>query len=806
MGLELNSRFLHFQAHLESGTFDISSASANQPWALQSAQGGLQVYVAERLHRRSWRWGDASLIPEQFIEIDSGAIRQVQIIEVPDEMGLACKITFALMTDQPLLLWKVAVDNRGAQRVEIKQIDMLHLLPGSGQINLSAERSHRLAFFANGWQSWSYSGAYYPEDHPKVTRLGALREPTRLYDAKPPRQRGRFASDMFGVLADLRSRAGLLLGFLSQQQHFGSFEVDLSGEQPRLNLWANGDRVVLAPGDCMETDWACLQFLEIDDSDPLGIYLLAAARQNRVAIPFHLDSPTGWCSWYQFSSSDYRGAVTPDDLRRNLRALSQLKAEIPLQVFQIDDGFQRCSGDWFDFSEPFKQGVAGLGEEICGAGFRPGLWLAPFIVHPRSKLAVEHPDWLLRTRRGKPVNAGFFWNAFTTALDLTHPEALAYVAKVLRSAVQEWGFGYLKLDFLFAAAIPARYLDTRLTRAQVLRRGLQVLRQAAGPETFLLGCGCPLGPAIGLVDAMRINADTSSRWLPAVWNIERFFAPEPDLPSVRNALHNALTRAPLHRRWWINDPDCLQLRAQTRLTMAELQSACSVLALTGGSLVISDEIAALDEDRLQLLASLLPPMERRPVILDWLDAKTPGRVRLDLDGAPGSWRLLARFNWTDEPQSGEIRLSEYGLPAGQDYWGRDYWLQSSFQSRNGRFHLGNIPAHGVRLLAVRPRLPEGPLYLGSDLHISQGLEVTEWVVENKALSIQLQRPGRARGKIELYLPGRLRSALLAGKPVLAEHTKAGTWIIPVDFEAFTIVRVTWEAEWQSPTTLESTPR
>ena len=36
------------------------------------------------------------------------------------------------------------------------------------------------------------------------------------------------------------------------------------------------------------------------------------------------------------------------------------------------------------------------------------------------------------------------------------------------------------------------------------------------------------------------------------------------MPSVRNALQNVLCRLPLHQRWWINDPDCLLLRPETR--------------------------------------------------------------------------------------------------------------------------------------------------------------------------------------------------------------------------------------------------
>jgi alpha-galactosidase len=56
----------------------------------------------------------------------------------------------------------------------------------------------------------------------------------------------------------------------------------------------------------------------------------------------------------------------------------------------------------------------------------PGLWLAPFILHPNAQLVKEHPDWLLRDHKNQPVTAGFGWNKLVTyALDLTQPDALS---------------------------------------------------------------------------------------------------------------------------------------------------------------------------------------------------------------------------------------------------------------------------------------------------------------------------------------------------------------------------------------------
>ena len=135
-----------------------------------------------------------------------------------------------------------------------------------------------------------------------------------------------------------------------------------------------------------------------------------------------------------------------------------------------------------------------LADEIRQAGFTPGLWLAPFIVDPRSRLAHAHPDWILHGRFNRPVNAGFnLWGTVATALDLTRPEALDYACQVVDRAAHAWGYPYLKLDFLYAGALPGRRHDPSLTHAQILRQGLQALRQAAGEKIYTTGLRLPTG-------------------------------------------------------------------------------------------------------------------------------------------------------------------------------------------------------------------------------------------------------------------------------------------------------------------------
>ena len=119
---------------------------------------------------------------------------------------------------------------------------------------------------------------------------------------------------------------------------------------------------------------------------------------------------------------------------------------------------------------------------------------------------------------------------------------------------------------------------------------MEAIRAAVGAEVTLLGCGAPFGGMLGLVEAMRIGADVSGDWQPTFNGIRLFIKNEPAFPCARNSIRNILTRANLHGHWWINDPDCLLIRPDTHLSLAEVQSLTSAISLTGGSLLVSDDL------------------------------------------------------------------------------------------------------------------------------------------------------------------------------------------------------------------------
>ncbi|NTV37009.1 MAG: hypothetical protein HGA53_08650, partial [Anaerolineaceae bacterium] len=247
------------------------------------------------------------------------------------------------------------------------------------------------------------------------------------------------------------------------------------------------------------------------------------------------------------------------------------------------------------------------------------------------------------------------------------------------------------------------------------------------------------------------------------------------------SIHNILTRAHLHRQWWLNDPDCMLVRPDTELTLAEVQTLATAISITGGSLLLSDDLPKIPADRLRMAVQMVPVIDKRPQVLDWLDEVTPARLKLDLQNPCGDWTLVAMFNWSDLPSDITLNLSEFQIKPG-NYFLSSFWdCKTSQVSPETPVVFSNVPAHGVVLAAVRPVSPEQPVYVGSDLHISQGMEVASWKVSEEHLECGLALPREAEGHVSIMLPKPPRQACINGTSVAWRVLAENIYSFPVSF-------------------------
>ena len=492
--------------------------------------------------------------------------------------------------------WSVA--NRGDASVRVRSVALVYAVAGArGPVRM----------FRNGYQSWSPS---------TVAVLGVDVDPSvragfpflqAVHHADQRRAGpGELRSEWVTVLADGwgPDDAAVLLGFDSGSHHDGTFRLAPVDDGTELRVEAHLGDAELPPGTHRP-----LHSVEIAEGPAIGVSALLeqwadrAGRSSgaRVGAPFQV----GWCSWYQYFHD-----VSEADIDANLA----LADRWPFDVFQVDDGYQASIGDWLETNDRFPSDLAGLAASIGATGRTPGLWLAPFLVAPDSDVAVRHPDWIarhvvdgadtgpLRTWWNPPWGGGE--DGFMYGLDTTHPEVADHLESVA-AAVVEAGFPYLKLDFTFSPSVDGRYHDPTRTPAERVRAGFAAIRRGAGDDAFLLGCGVPLANVVGLVDANRIGPDVAPVWSldPADEMVPGYLGIQ---PATAHAFTNTLTRSFMHRRLWLNDPDCVMLRTEeTGLTPAAARTWAQAVGVSGGMTLVSDDLALLGADARTLLDEVL---------------------------------------------------------------------------------------------------------------------------------------------------------------------------------------------------------
>ncbi len=333
-----------------------------------------------------------------------------------------------------------------------------------------------------------------------------------------------------------------------------------------------------------------------------------------------------WCSWYSYYED-----ITEDAIRRELHD----SIPFPFDVIQIDDGWQAGIGDW-EPNAKFPGGMEALAEAIMATGRQAGLWLAPLIAGADSRLAGARPELLLRDADGLPVVSGINWGGPYYSLDPTADATIDFLTELI-TTVRSWGFSYLKLDFLYAAAFPGVHARP-MPRELAYRQAADVMRRAAGDDCYLLACGAPVIASTGIFDGMRIGPDVAGFW------------EDGDLAAMGDAsgrgARNAIATS--SQRLWLTgafdaDPDVVYLdHSEVDLDTRTLESLQDLARITG-FVGTSDRLAALSHAEQGHLLSLLkddPAIARRP------------DMRWSIDGRDVEFGWVAEGNTSAIPGAG----------------------------------------------------------------------------------------------------------------------------------------------------------
>jgi alpha-galactosidase len=459
----------------------------------------------------------------------------------------------------------------------------------------------------------------------------------------------------------------------------------LAGDQPPLRLPVDAGATLRSEPVALAAGLVALDVVE-----ELAGLAARTMRARRWTGP----APDGWESWYEYGLF-----VSSDDVVANARALRERYRDRPsLDLVQIDDGWQRTYGAWWP-NERFPDDLGALVDELRALGCRAGLWLAPFRVQPDAPgIATDHPEWCLRRDDHAPVREP---RSGSWALDASHRDALVWLRQ-LGAQVRAWGFEMVKIDFCYLGALDGNRHDPRITGIEALDRGFRALVDGLGDDVYVLGCGMPMLPAVGICHGNRVGHDLA---MPRAH--QELGHPVDDgwtgFTGVRAQARNVAARWAHAGRWYDADPEVVMAWGSAGADRAgysieEARVIATMIAITGGPFLLADELASLREEERAViedraLLDLIGHEPFRPVDLFAMADRddVPEHAYSQGPGIPSIWQthragalVLAWFNWGDAPARFPVPAACVG--------GTELWTGTAAGVEL------EVPAHAVRVL------------------------------------------------------------------------------------------------------------
>lgn len=422
-------------------------------------------------------------------------------------------------------------------------------------------------FLSNGFQSWSNSGWVNTS-----TQLSDAELKSALEDDDENRDGLGLSWDYTYIVTDQQS---VFLGSLGAARLKPWIEVYKESDKTIFNITAGGagETIALQAGEVLQAD----SWILAENPEPKAV--LKGYASLLKSYPEQGPVKTGWNSWYY-----YWAAVDEQDIREHVETVPPFISEqfnsagrdVPPMTLVVDDGWESMWGDWVA-NDKFAS-IETLATDIKNAGLEAGIWIAPFLASDQSEVYANHPEWFVADKTYSHPTGTYY------ILDTSHPEAQEHLFNTVKSLVDA-GYKKLKVDFLMVGTVEGQRYKA-ITGMEAFHLGMDIIRRAAGSETYILACGSPGLAVFSYVNAWRLGADIAfeypTRWLGPTWT------------DVVDQARN------LSARWFLCDlihcdTDPALLREPHSPTSAI--TASWLPGLAGGGLYFSDRISQLEPDQ-----------------------------------------------------------------------------------------------------------------------------------------------------------------------------------------------------------------
>lgn len=136
-------------------------------------------------------------------------------------------------------------------------------------------------------------------------------------------------------------------------------------------------------------------------------------------------------------------------------------ADLGVEEFVIDDGWQESYGDWGVNKQKFPNGLKPVFDYVKSKGMKPGVWISLCSAETKSEVYKNHPEWTVRKANGDDINLHsdkdnlYGWESRSMCMTTGWKD---YIRDVILGMVNDYGLEYIKGDF---AAVTGAYTSDK---------------------------------------------------------------------------------------------------------------------------------------------------------------------------------------------------------------------------------------------------------------------------------------------------------------------------------------------------------
>jgi alpha-galactosidase len=360
------------------------------------------------------------------------------------------------------------------------------------------------------WEMWSFHGASYDWGKDDVLKLTpAFSQPNVM---------GEMVKGGYGggipVVAFWTRQVGEAVGHVETIPIPAAIPAKVATDG-RVNTEVDyAANTILKPGETYSTPRSFVSVFAGDFYEPLRIWSSVLQKEGwDLPKPSSEAYNVSWCGW------GYQENVTPAQM---LGTIPKLK-EMGIKWVTLDDRWFDVYGDWNPRPDTFPgDSIKKMVDDFHKEGMLTQIWWLPLAVedgqgryeshkYAVSKIAQEHPEWLILDKNGKHAHMTRGLAVLCPAV----PEVRAYHKQITEKFIRDWGFDGSKLDNIYSVPEcynPAHHhkspQDSVNAMGDIYKEIFQTTR-AIKPQSVTQSCPCGTPPSLAWLPFMdqAVTAD-----------------------------------------------------------------------------------------------------------------------------------------------------------------------------------------------------------------------------------------------------------------------------------------------------------